>query len=79
MSFSPEQVHAVREAFALANLTGVLRTLPVESDAERIFIVSDEEMAVMGDAHSLEIVVSQLLARRVMVTGDVGAPTVAFD
>lgn len=78
LTVSPEQVLAVREAFALANVTGALRTLPVESDAERIFIVSDDEMAVMGDAHSLEIVVSQLLARRVMVTGDVGAPTVLF-
>ena len=29
--------------------------------------------------HCLEIVLSQLLGRRVLVTGDVGAPTVDFE
>jgi hypothetical protein len=77
--FSAEQVEAVRHAFYLANFDGELRILPIESDHERIFIVPSDAEAVMGDEYSLEIVLSHLLGRRVLVTGDVGAPTVAFE
>ena len=79
MSFSAEQVEAVKHAFQLANFDGELRTLPVDSDHERIFIVPAEAQGTMGCEHCLEIVVSQLLGRRVLVTGDAGAPTVAFE
>jgi hypothetical protein len=79
MSFTAEQIEAVRHAFFLANFDGELRTLPVDSDHERIFIVPAGTENTMGCQHCLEVVVSQLLDRRVLVTSDVGAPTVAFE
>ena len=78
MSFSDEQVEAVRAAFELAGYSGELRTLPVESDHERIFIVDTASEIAMGDEHALELVLSRLLDRDVLVTGDVGATTIAF-
>lgn len=79
MTFSPGQLHAVREVFSLAGFEGELRTLPVEAEHERVFVVPTERLASMGDAHSLEIVLCQLLDRPVLVTEDLGAPTVAFE
>lgn len=78
MSFSAAQVEAVRHAFYLANFDGELRTLPVESDHERIFILPSEEMHTTGDHRSLEIVLGMLLDRKVLVTADIGGPAVAF-
>ena len=78
MSFSEEQIEAVRAAFDLAGYSGELRTLPVESDEDRVFIVPPASQIVMGDERSLELVLSRRLDREVLVTGDVGAPTVPF-
>lgn len=78
MPFTQDQIVAVREAFHLAGFDGELRTLPVESDHERIFIVPLQNQAAMGDEYSLELVLTQVLNRTVSVTGDVGAPTVPF-
>ena len=77
--FSAEQLEAVRHAFYLADFEGELRILPTGSDHERIFIVPAEVESTMGDQHSLEIVLTQILDRQVLVTGDVGAPTVTFE
>lgn len=78
MPLTQDQILAVREAFHLAGFDGELRTLPVESDHERIFIVPVESEAAMGDQYSLELVLSQVLNRTVLVTGDIGARTVSF-
>ncbi|WP_438354239.1 hypothetical protein [Microbacterium sp. CJ88] len=78
MGFSSDQVKAVRHAFYLADYDSELRTLAIESDDECIFVVSPDARDSMGDHRSLEIVLSHILGRRVMVTWDVGSPTVAF-
>ncbi len=78
MPFTQDQIVAVREAFHLAGFDGELRTLPVESNHERIFIVPLQYQAAMGDEYSLELILTQVLNRTVSVTGDVGAPTIPF-
>ncbi|WP_074261467.1 hypothetical protein [Agromyces cerinus] len=73
------QIAAVRAAFRLAGFNGELRTLPIESDDERIFVIDSNDLRSMGDAYSLEQVVSVLLNRRVLVTDDLGAASVVFE
>jgi hypothetical protein len=77
--FSNEQLEAVRAAFSLAGYEGELRVLPVESEHERIFVIDPARFVRMGDAHLLERVLASILGRSVLVTDDVGAPSVAFD
>lgn len=79
MGFSAKQVDAVRHAFHLANFDGELRTLPVEFEHERIFILPPGHEETMGDPHCLEIVLSAILDRTVLTAGDVGAATVTFE
>ncbi len=69
---------ATRAAFALAGYEEPLRTLPVNSEDERIFVVPTECLPLMGDLRSLEQVLTQLLGRKVWVLGDRGTETVPF-
>ncbi|HEY9410156.1 MAG TPA: hypothetical protein VIP77_11305 [Jiangellaceae bacterium] len=78
-AFSVGQVEAVRAAFSLAGYDGELRTLPVESEDERIFVVEQERLLGMGDARSLEQVLQQLLGRKVWVLASIGTKTVPFE
>lgn len=78
MPFSTIQVEAVRAAFRLAGVHDELRTLPVENNHDRVFIINPQVEAGMGDERDLEVVLTQVLGLSVLVTGDVGAPTVAF-
>lgn len=76
--FDVGQVAAVEAAFSLAGYDGDLRTLPVDSEDERIFVVPGDVVASMGDLRSLEQVVTQLLGRKVWILSDIGDPTVPF-
>ncbi|MEO7018072.1 MAG: hypothetical protein ABI130_09235 [Leifsonia sp.] len=53
--------------------------LPVESEDERIFVVNPDHFVLIGDVYLLEQVLASILGRSVLVTDDVGAPSVAFD
>ena len=75
--FTQQQKVAVRHAFSLAGYDGELRTLPDQTDGVIVFVVAHEDL--VGDARSLEIVLSELLGSRIMVTGDIGAATEEFE
>lgn len=75
--FTQQQTVAVRHAFSLAGYDGDLRTLPEQSDGVIVFVVRQHALA--GDARSLEIVLSELLGNKIMVTGDIGAATEGFE
>ncbi|MFK4789500.1 hypothetical protein [Microbacterium sp. ZW T5_56] len=77
MAFSKQQHDAVCHAFYLADYDGDLRTLPDQPDGVIVFVV--ELTHLTGDARSLEIVLEALLGRRVMVMGDIGSATQAFE
>jgi hypothetical protein len=77
MTFSQQQNVAVRQAFSLAGYDGDLRTLPDQSDGVIVFVIGQEPLA--GDVRSLEIVLSELLGRRIMVTEDIATPTESFE
>ena len=77
MTFTEQQNVAVRHAFYLAGYDGDLRTLPDQSDGVIVFVIGPEPLA--GDAGSLEIVLSELLGRRIMVTEDIGTATGPFE
>jgi hypothetical protein len=76
--FSIGQVAAVRAAFSLAGYEADLRTLRVDSEDERLFVVPAQRVDAMGDLRSLEQVLTQLLGRRVAVLPDRGYTTVPF-
>jgi hypothetical protein len=76
--FSAGQVAAVRAAFFLAGYDGELRTMPVDSEDERLFVV-DQEVILRMDVRSLEQVLTQLLGRKVWVLDSMGNPTVPFE
>jgi hypothetical protein len=76
--FSTGQVAAVRAAFALAGFEGDIRTLPVDSEDERIFVL-DQASLLAVDVRSLEQVLTQLLGRKVWVLESIDRPTVPFE
>lgn len=76
MAFTEQQNAAVRHAFYLVGYDGELRTLPDQSDGVVVFGVGPEPLT--GDAVSLEIVLTELLGCRVIVTEDTGAATEPF-
>jgi hypothetical protein len=76
--FSSGQLAAVRAVFALTGYEGELRTLPVDSEDERIFVL-DQAVVTGMDIRSLEQVLQQLLGRKVWVLTSVGNPTVPFE
>ena len=76
--FSTGQLAAVHAAFALAGYEGELRTLPVDSEDERIFVL-DQAVVMEMDVRSLEQVLQQLLGRKVWVLASIGNPTAPFE
>ena len=76
--FNVGQVAAVRAAFSLAGYEDDLRTLPVDSGDERLFVVPPARVGAMGDLRSLEQVLTQLLGLKVAVLEDRGYATVPF-
>ena len=59
--FSIVQVRAVRGAFSLAGYDGDLRTLPVSSEDERVFVLTQADILTLRDVRTLEQVLQQVL------------------
>lgn len=72
------QVTAVRGAFSLAGYDGDLRTLPVTSEDERIFALSQDDVLALSDVRTLEQVLQQLLGRKVWILASIDEDTVPF-
>ncbi|ONI65231.1 hypothetical protein ALI44B_00610 [Leifsonia sp. ALI-44-B] len=69
--FNIGQRTAVEGAFALAGYEGAIRTLPVTSEDERIFVLERDDLGRLRDIRTLEQIVGQLLGRKVAII-DVG-------
>jgi hypothetical protein len=70
----------VRRAFSCAGYDGHLRTLPVTSEDERIFVLPQDAVARLPDVRTtLEQVLQQLLGCKVWVLASVGEDTVQFE
>jgi hypothetical protein len=75
---SEGQVTAVRGAFSLAGYEGNLRTLPVVSEDERIFVLSRDDVKALADVRALEQVLQQILGRKVWILASIDEDTVPF-
>lgn len=76
--FSVGQTTAVRGAFSLAGYDGELRTHPVSSEDERIFVLPQDDLVGLRDVRTLEQVVQQLLGRKVWILASVDEDTIPF-
>jgi hypothetical protein len=68
--FSIGQRTAVVGAFKLAGYDRPLTTLPVECEDERIFVLSQDDLARLHDVRTLEQIVQKLLGRKVAIIGE---------
>jgi hypothetical protein len=76
--FSEGQITAARGAFSLAGYDGDLRTLPITSEDERIFVLSQSEVLALSDIRTLEQVLQQVLGRKVWIVDSIDQDTVPF-
>lgn len=76
--FSVGQVTAVRGAFSLAGYDGDLRTLPITSEDERIFVLHQSAVLALRDIRTLEQVLQQVLGRKVWIVDSIDDDTVPF-
>lgn len=76
--FSVGQVTAVRGVFSLVGYDGDLRTLPVTSEDERIFVLSERDVLAPRDIRTLEKVLQQVLGRKVWIVDSIDEDTVPF-
>lgn len=67
MMFTIGQRTAVKGAFSLAGYEGPIRTLPVTSEDERIFVLGRTDLGQLRDVRTLEQIVGQLLRRKVAI------------
>jgi hypothetical protein len=72
------QVAAVHGAFSLAGYDGELRTLPVASEDERIFVLPQDQVLALRDVRTLEQVLQQLLGRKVWIVSSIEEETIEF-
>jgi hypothetical protein len=75
---SEGQVTAVHGAFSLAGYDGDLRTLPITSEDERIFVLPRDDVVGLRDVRTLEQVLQQVLGRKVWVLASTDEATVPF-
>jgi hypothetical protein len=75
---SEGQITAVRGVFSLAGYDGELRTLPITSEAERIFVLAQEDVINLRDVRTLEQVLQQVLGRKVWILASIDEDTVPF-
>jgi hypothetical protein len=68
--FTPAQQAAVVKAFSLAGYNGLLKTAPVTSDDERIFVLPPADLAALSDRLGLEQALQELLQRKVWIVGE---------
>jgi hypothetical protein len=76
--FSEGQVAAVRGAFSLAGYNGDLRTLPITSEDERIFVLPQSDVLALRDVRTLEQVLQQVLGRKVWIVDSIDEDTIPF-
>jgi hypothetical protein len=76
--FSAGQITAVRGAFSLAGYDGDLRTLPITSEDERIFVLSHSDVLGLRDVRTLEQVLQQVLGCKVWIVDSIDDATVPF-
>lgn len=76
--FSIRQVTAVRGAFSLAGYDGDLRTLPIASEDERVFVLAQSDVLALRDVRTLEQVLQQVLGRKVWVVDSIEDDTIPF-
>jgi hypothetical protein len=69
---------AVRGAFSLAGYDGDLRTLPITSEDERIFVLPQGDVGALSDVRTLEQVLQQVLGRKVWILASIDEDTVPF-
>lgn len=72
------QIAAVRGAFSLAGYRGELRTLPIDSEDERLFVLPQDDLRALSDVRTLEQVLQQILGRKVWILASAGASTIPF-
>jgi hypothetical protein len=72
------QVTAVRGAFSPAGYDGELRTLPITSEDERIFVLAQDDVLALSDIRTLEQVLQQVLGRKVWILDSIDEDTVPF-
>ncbi|MET3176828.1 UNVERIFIED_ORG: hypothetical protein ABIB52_004706 [Arthrobacter sp. UYCu721] len=65
--FNIGQRTAVMGAFSLAGYEGPIRTLPVISEDERIFVLGRADLGQLREVRTLEQIVGQLLGRKVAI------------
>ena len=61
------QIAATRAAFSLAGFDGDLKTLPVDSEDERLFVLDSVDYSKLHCLRELEQVLTQLLGRKCAV------------
>ena len=75
---SEGQVAAARGASSLAGYDGDLRTLPITSEDERIFVLPQDDVVALRDVRTLEQVLQQVLGRKVWILASIDEATVPF-
>ena len=76
--FSEGHVTAVLGAFSLAGYDRELRTLPIASEGERIFVLSQDDVVALPDVRTWEQVLQQVLGRKVWILASIDEDTVPF-
>jgi hypothetical protein len=79
--FNIGQRTAVAGAFSIAGYDGPLRTLPIDSEDERIFVLSESDLSRLRGVRILEQVLGQLLGRKVAIIASLLGPssTIPFE
>lgn len=65
--FNIGQATAVKGAFSLAGYDGPLRTLPIDSEDERLFLLSRHHLEELRRVRTLEQIIGQILGRKVAI------------
>jgi hypothetical protein len=69
----------VRAAFALAGYDGELRTMPIASEDERLFVLAQEDLLGLSDVRLVEQIVTQVLGRKVWVVESINEDSTPFE
>jgi len=80
MVFNIGRRTAVLGAFSLAGYEGPIRTLPVVSDDERMFVLDRSDLGQLRDIRTLEQIVGQFVGCKVAIieSGSVALNSVPF-
>jgi hypothetical protein len=70
--------HGGTRSFSPAGYDGELRTLPITSEDERIFVLAQDDVLALSDIRTLEQVLQQVLGRKVWILDSIDEDTVPF-